>query len=83
MVKFTHSKTKLNASLAIGGAVACFVPIVLDVVNGRTVSAEDFVSVFGCVAALFAGNVERNNAGADAVLRVLKREAKKAGANDD
>jgi len=81
MVKFTHTKTKLNASLAIGGAVACFVPIVLDVVNGRTVSADDFVSVIGCVAALFAGNVDANRA--NPVLRVLEREARKAGNNDD
>ena len=80
MVKFTHSKTPFNASLAIGGTVACFVPLVVNIVNGKTVSADDFVSVLGCVAALFAGNVERDaNA---ATLRTLDRERRKAGEND-
>jgi hypothetical protein len=79
MVKITATKTKFNAALAIGGAVACFVPIVLDVVNGRSVSAEDFVSVVGCVAALFAGNVDRTNTGTAAVFRALKRDAERSG----
>lgn len=79
MVKITATKTKLNASLAIGGAVACFVPIVIDVVNGRPVSTNDFVSVLGCVAALFAGNVDRTNTGTAAVFRALKRDAARSG----
>ncbi len=81
MVKFTHSKGKINAGLALGAVLGAVIPIVATAATGglAAVPVAMWVGLGSVVSGLLAGNVKKKTA----VDLVLESEAKKAGREDD
>jgi len=81
MVKFTHSKGKINAGLALGAVLGAVIPIVATAATGglAAVPVAMWVGLGSVVSGLLAGNVKKKTA----VDLVLESEEKKAGREDD
>lgn len=77
MLKFTHSKGKVNAGLALGAILGAVIPIVATAATGglAAVPVAMWVGLGSVVSGLLAGNVEKKTA----VDLVLEAEANKAG----
>ena len=80
MVKFTHSKGKVNGGLAIGAILGAAIPIVVVASTGglAAVPVAMWLGLGSVVSGLLAGNVEKKSR----VHRVLEAEAEKAGRDD-
>ena len=80
MVKFTHSKGKINGGLAAGAIIGAIVPIVAVAATGglAAVPVAMWIGLGSVVSGLLAGNVEKKAR----VHRVLEAEEKKAGRDD-
>ena len=80
MVKFTHSKGRINGGLALGAIVGALIPVVAVAATGglAAVPVAMWIGLGSVVSGLLAGNVERKNA----VDLVLETEEKKAGRSD-
>jgi LytS/YehU family sensor histidine kinase len=61
MVKFTHSKGKINGGLALGAVLGAAIPIVAVAATGglAAVPVAMWIALGGVVSGLLAGNVER------------------------
>jgi len=81
MVKFTHSKGRLNLSLAVGAIIGAAIPVIAVAATGgiAAVSLPLWIALGGAVSGLFAGNVELRSP----VERALDRDARKAGGGDE
>lgn len=81
MVKFTHSKGKINAGLALGAVLGAVIPIVATAATGglAAVPVAMWVGLGSVVSGLLAGNVKKKTA----VDLVLESEAKKAGRDSE
>ena len=81
MIKFTHSKGRINAGLAIGALLGCAIPIVAVAVTGgvAAVPLSLWLGLGGTISGLFAGNVEAKTP----VERSLDADASKAGGSDE
>lgn len=75
MVKFTHSKGKINASLTSGAILSTAIPIVVTAATGglAAVPVAMWLALGGVMSGLFAGNVEVKSA----VERALDADAAK------
>jgi 2-keto-3-deoxy-6-phosphogluconate aldolase len=75
MVKFTHSKGKINGGLALGAVLGAAIPIVAVAATGglAAVPIAMWIALGGVVSGLLAGNVEPKTA----VDRSLDRDAAK------
>jgi hypothetical protein len=75
MVKFTHSKGKINGGLALGAVLGAAIPIVAIAATGglAAVPVAMWIALGGVVSGLLAGNVEPKNA----LDRALDRDAAK------
>lgn len=80
MFKLTHSRGRLNGSLALGGIVAAAVPIIATVATAgaAAVPVALWIGLGGAVSALFAGNVEVKSP----VERALDRDARETPADE-
>jgi len=80
MVKFTHSKGRINGGLALSATLGALIPIVAVAATGglAAVPIAMWIGLGSVVSGLLAGNVERKNA----VDLVLETEEKKAGRSD-
>ena len=80
MVKFTHSKGRINGGLALSATLGALIPIVAVAATGglAAVPIAMWIGLGSVVSGLLAGNVERKNA----VDVVLETEEKKAGRSD-
>ena len=80
MVKFTHSKGRINGGLALGAIIGALIPVVAVAATGglAAVPVAMWIGLGSVVSGLLAGNVERKNA----VDLVLETEEKKAGRSD-
>lgn len=80
MVKFTHSKGKINLSLAGGAILGAVIPIVAVAATGglAAVPVAMWIGLGGAVSGLLAGNVEKKSR----TERVLEAEAEAAGRDD-
>ncbi len=80
MVKFTHSKGKINGGLALGAVLGAAIPIVAIAATGglAAVPVAMWIALGGVVSGLLAGNVEPKNA----LDRALDRDAAKAARSD-
>lgn len=80
MVKLTHSKGRINVGLAAGAILGAVIPIVATAATGglASVPLALWLALGGTVSGLFAGNVEMKSP----TLRMLEREAAKAGGED-
>ena len=60
MLKFTHSKGKINAGLTSGAILGAAIPIVVTAATGglAAVPVAMWLALGGVVSGLFAGNVE-------------------------
>ena len=60
MVKFTHSKGKINAGLTSGAILGAAIPIIATIATGgvAAVGLPLWLALGGVVSGLFAGNVE-------------------------
>jgi hypothetical protein len=77
MWKWTHSKGKINVTLASSAVLGAVIPIVAVAATGglATVPVAMWVGLGSVVSGLLAGNVEPKTA----VDRILEAEANKAG----
>lgn len=75
MVKFTHSKGKINAGLTSGAILGAAIPIIVTAATGglAAVPVAMWLALGGVVSGLFAGNVELKSA----VERALDADAAK------
>jgi hypothetical protein len=75
MLKFTHSKGKINAGLSAGAILGAAIPVIATVATGGfgAVGLPLWVALGGVVSGLFAGNVEVKSA----VERALDADAAK------
>jgi len=80
MVKFTHSKGRINGGLALGAIIGALIPVVAVAATGglAAVPVAMWIGLGSVVSGLLAGNVERKNA----VERALDADAAKAGRSD-
>jgi hypothetical protein len=80
MVKFTHSKGKINGGLALGAVFGAAIPIVAVAATGglAAVPVAMWIALGGVVSGLLAGNVERKTA----LDLALDRDAAKAARSD-
>ena len=60
MVKFTHSKGKINAGLTFGAILGAAIPIIATAATGglAAVPVAMWIALGGDVSGIFAGNVE-------------------------
>ena len=81
MFRLTHSKGKLNGGLALGGIIGAAIPIIATAATGgiAAVPMALWLGLGGAVSALCAGNVEIKSD----VERIIDREIKQAGRNDE
>ena len=81
MVKFTHSKGRLNLSLAFGAILGAAIPVIVVAATGGigAVSLPLWIALGGAVSGMCAGNVELRSP----VERALDRDARKAGGADE
>ena len=81
MIKFTHSKGRINAGLAIGALIGCAIPIVAVALTGgvAAVPLSLWLGLGGTISGLFAGNVEAKTP----VELALDADASKAGGSDE
>jgi len=77
MLKFTHSKGKINGGLAVGALLGAAIPIIATAATGglAAVPITLWLALGGVVSGLFAGNVEVKSA----VERALDADAAKVG----
>lgn len=77
MLKFTHSKGKINGGLAVGALLGAAIPIIVTAATGglAAVPVALWLALGGVVSGLFAGNVEVKSA----VERALDADAAKVG----
>jgi len=75
VVKFTHSKGKINGGLALGAVLGAAIPIVAVAATGglAAVPVAMWIALGGVVSGLLAGNVERKTK----LDRALDRDAAK------
>lgn len=75
MVKFTHSKGKINAGLTFGAILGAAIPIIATAATGglAAVPVAMWLALGGVVSGIFAGNVEVKSA----VERALDADAAK------
>jgi len=75
MLKLTHSKGKINGSLAVGALLGAAIPIIVTAATGglAAVPVAMWLALGGVVSGLFAGNVELKSA----VERALDADAAK------
>ena len=75
MLKFTHSKGKINAGLSAGAILGAAIPVIATVATGGfgAVGLPLWIALGGVVSGLFAGNVEEKSA----VERALDADAAK------
>jgi predicted lipid-binding transport protein (Tim44 family) len=75
MLKFTHSKGKINGGLAVGALLGAAIPIIATAATGglAAVPITLWLALGGVVSGLFAGNVERKTP----VERALDADAAK------
>ena len=75
MLKFTHSKGKINAGLTSGAILGAAIPIIATIATGgvAAVGLPLWLALGGVVSGLFAGNVELKSA----VDRALDADAAK------
>jgi predicted lipid-binding transport protein (Tim44 family) len=75
MLKFTHSKGKVNGGLAVGALIGAAIPIIATAATGglAAVPVALWLALGGVVSGLFAGNVEVKSA----VDRALDADAAK------
>ena len=80
MVKFTHSKGRINGGLALGAIIGALIPVVAVAATGglAAVPVAMWIGLGSVVSGLLAGNVERKTA----VDRALDADAAKAGRSD-
>ena len=80
MLKFTHSKGRLNVSLAFGAILGAAIPVIAVAATGGigAVSLPLWIALGGAVSGLFAGNVELKSP----VERGLDRDAATGGAGE-
>lgn len=80
MIKFTHSKGKLNVSLAVGALIGAAIPVIAVAATGgiAAVSLPLWIALGGAVSGLFAGNVEVKSP----AERAIDAEIRKAGEDD-
>ena len=81
LIKFTHSKGRLNGGLAVGAILGAAIPILAVALTGgvAAVPLTLWLGLGGAFAGLFAGNVEPKTA----VERALDADAAKSGAADE
>ena len=81
MIKFTHSKGRLNGGLAIGAILGAAIPILAVAITGgvAAVPLTLWLGLGGAISGLFAGNVEAKTP----VERALDADASKAGGSDE
>jgi len=60
MLKFTHSKGKINGGLAVGALLGAAIPIIATAATGglAAVPITLWLALGGVVSGIFAGNVE-------------------------
>jgi predicted lipid-binding transport protein (Tim44 family) len=77
MLKFTHSKGKINGGLAVGALLGAAIPIIATAATGglAAVPVALWLALGGVVSGLFAGNVDVKSA----VERALDADAAKVG----
>lgn len=80
MVKFTHSKGRINAGLALGAILGALIPVVAVAATGglAAVPVAMWIGLGSVVSGLLAGNVERKTA----LDRALDADAARAGRSD-
>lgn len=80
MLKLTHSKGRLNVSLALGAILGAAIPVIAVAATGgiAAVSLPLWIALGGAVSGLFAGNVELKSP----VERALDRDARTGGADE-
>lgn len=76
MVKFTHSKGRINGGLALGAIIGALIPVVAVAATGglAAVPIAMWIGLGSVVSGLLAGNVERKTA----LDRALDADAAKA-----
>lgn len=76
MVKFTHSKGKINAGLALSATLGALIPIIATAATGglAAVPVAMWFALGSVVSGLFAGNVAMKSA----LDRALDADAAKA-----
>jgi predicted lipid-binding transport protein (Tim44 family) len=81
MVKFTHSKGKLNGGLAFGAVLGAAIPIFAVAATGglAAVPISMWIALGGVVSGLLAGNVELKTP----VELALDRDAAKTSVDTD
>jgi len=77
MLKFTHSKGKINAGLTVGAILGAAIPIIVTAATGglAAVPVAMWLALGGVVSGLFAGNVEVKSA----AERMIDAEIAKVG----
>ena len=77
MLKFTHSKSKINGSLTVGAILGAAIPIIVTAATGglAAVPVAMWLALGGVVSGLFAGNVEVKSA----AERMIDAEIAKVG----
>lgn len=80
MVKFTHSKGRINGGLALGAIIGALIPVVAVAATGglAAVPIAMWIGLGSVVSGLLAGNVERKTA----LDRALDADAAKMGRSD-
>ena len=80
MVKFTHSKGRINGGLALSATLGALIPIIAVAATGglAAVPIAMWIGLGSVVSGLLAGNVERKTA----VERALDADAAKAVRDD-
>lgn len=80
MVKFTHSKGRINGGLALSATLGALIPIVAVAATGglAAVPIAMWIGLGSVVSGLLAGNVERKTA----LDRALDADAAKTGRVD-
>ena len=78
MVKFTHSKGKLNVGLVLGALLGAAIPIIATAATGgiAAVGLPLWLALGGVVSGLLAGNVEPKSAAErllDAEMKAVAR----------
>jgi hypothetical protein len=64
VIKFTHSKGKINGALALGAVLGSAIPILAVAATGglAAVPIAMWIALGGVVSGLFAGNIEPKTA---------------------
>lgn len=67
MVKFVPSSDrKVNVTLLAGAILGCATPTISKLLSKQPLDTNDFMTLFGCLAGLLTGNVERKKKVPDA-----------------